>query len=808
MPCLFLFLVVLCGCTKDNKNSAKIEQLKIVRGGNQCALHGEYFKNDLVIEAFGPLSSSWFGISTSHDPVEGARIVFEVLDTASGMIVECENPFTDHGGAVRAKVKAGNKTGDFYVKAYPENNPQVSVTARFICGISVKGNKQEGRSESVLADPFEILVQGQDSKPLAGVPVYFQVVSSPESKTSAVCKPSSVKTDGNGIALTYMKLGSATGPYKVLAEISDPANGIFLRGIELYGMGLNLSKLIFIVFCGLAVFIFGMNLMSDGLQLVAGDKMREILKFFTGNRFTAVAAGTVVTGAIQSSSATTVMVVGFVNAGLMSLAQAIGVIFGANIGTTFTAQIISFKINDIAFPSIIAGVIMFLLARKSILKGWGQALLGFGLLFYGMTMMGDELKNIADFPSFINFFRTFDCSPVDGRLPLLSVLGAIGIGTIMTVLIQSSSATIGIALALATSGLLNFWTAVPLILGDNIGTTITAVLASIRANERAKQAALSHVMFNVFGVCYMVVLFFIPFPNTDIPIFMYFINSITPGDVFSEIPQNIERHIAMSHSMFNVFNVILFLPFIQYFEKICNKLIVVKDEKLVKTTLLEPHLLDTPSAAIGQVVLVISAMIEEAFSIVRKAMEENFLLSVYNEENAKEIAEREARIDAVQEEATEYLVQITSRTLTEKQAELIPLLMHCVNDAERIADHAENILELAHRLSNTKNKLSEDAITELKLVWETLKREAQNTMEYFKKADINSVKNAIEEEKKIDSLSKKYESEHITRMKKGKCKVRAGIIYIEMLSELEKIGDHIENIAERTPLIIENRKEI
>lgn len=739
--------------------------------------------------------------------MSGEKIIFEPLD-GSDVTVECANPLTDHGGVVRAKLKTGGRTGDNYIRIYPEKNPSADVVVRIVSGVVLSGSGQQTTTGEIVEKPISLVVQGAGSEFLKDVPVYFKVVSSPGSSTTANCKPSIAYTDENGKAETTFKAGEDTGTYGIVAEVSAPSKGIAIRGIEIKGMALNIFAIALVVAGGLAMFIFGMKMMSDGLQLVAGDRMREILKFFTNNRFTAVIAGAVVTGIIQSSSACTVMVVGFVNAGLLTLFQAIGVIFGANIGTTMTAQMISFKLEVLALPAVILGVIMLLLAKKSATKGWAQAILGFGMLFYGMIVMAHELKGVSDFPDFISFFRIFDCEPVNGRMPFLSVLGAIGVGTAMTLIIQSSSATIGIALALASSGLINFWTAVPLILGDNIGTTITAILASIGTNERAKQAALTHVLFNVFGVIYMTLLFYIPYPGTDIPIFLYLIDAITAGDVFSAVPQNIERHIAMAHTMFNVFNVILFLPFIVYFVKICEFIIKIPDEKLVKTTLLEPHLLDTPAVAIQQVVSTTYLMLEESCDMVKKAMNEYFFPAVYDPIAAEQLAEREKRIDQLQEEATEYMVQITARPLTEHQAEIIPLLMHCVNDAERIADHTEILMEFARRMSKAKNKLSDDALDELKTLWGIIENQSKSTMVYFKNTDIEEVKKALEDEKRVDEMTVQLENNHIERMKKGKCKVRAGVIYIEILAELEKIADHLTNIAERTPAIIEHKTHL
>ncbi|OGV54433.1 MAG: hypothetical protein A2017_03890 [Lentisphaerae bacterium GWF2_44_16] len=566
-------------------------------------------------------------------------------------------------------------------------------------------------------------------------------------------------------------------------------------------MSLNVFSLVISVLGGLALFIFGMTMMSDGLQMVSGEKMKRILHLFSCNRFIAVLAGALVTGVIQSSSACTVMVVGFVNAGLLNLTQAIGIVFGANIGTTATAQLISFDLGFLALPAVTIGVVIMLLAKKRIIKDWGQMLLGFGLLFFGMGMMSEELKVIGNFPSFMQFFNNFDCTPVNGRMPFISVLGAIGIGTAMTVLIQSSSATIGIALALAGSGLINFYTAIPLILGDNIGTTITAILASLNTNRRAKQAAVGHVLFNVLGATYMVLLFYVPYPGTDIPIFLYLINAITSGDVFAAVPENIERHIAMAHTMFNVFNVLLFLPFIAYIVKICNMIVKIEDEKKLVIQYLEPHLLETPSVAIEQSIKSLRYMLKEAWTMVDKSFNKSFLPAKTDKDLSTRLREKEEEVDKLQHDITEYLVQITKRELSEHQAEIIPLLMHCTNDAERIGDHADNILRLAKRFEASKGKLSESGRKELGKMWELLHSQAKSVIACFDDTDVNNISVALKDEKQINKYAKSFEKEHVKRLKKGSCDIVVGIIFIEILAELERVGDHLTNIAERAPEI-------
>ena len=545
-----------------------------------------------------------------------------------------------------------------------------------------------------------------------------------------------------------------------------------------------------------------MKLMGDGIQKVAGENMKKILQFFARNGIVAVLAGTLVTAVIQSSSATTVMVIGFINAGLLTLTQAIGIIFGANVGTTVTAQIISFNLSGLALPAITLGFLITL-SKKREINGWGETLLGFGLLFYGMTMMSDELRVLGDFPSFKEFFKAFDCMPAEpgSWMPLGAVLGAIGIGIAATVLIQSSSAAMGIVLALAGSGLINFYTAVPLLLGTNIGTTITAMLAAAAANRVAKQAALAHTLFNVFGVVLMLILFYVPYGSERIPVFLYFINAITPGDVFAAIPQNVERHIAMAHTFFNVTVVIVLLPFLKQFASLCNWLLPIPHDSKIKIKMLEPGLLNTPSIALKQTVTAIRKMVKDAWAMVDEAVNKQFLPGVSDKERCEALAAAEERIDEMQAEVTAYLVQITRKQLTEPQSELVPLLMHCTNDAERIADHTELILQLTSRLVKNEKKLSEAGRKDLRKMWDVLNDQAKNVINALGSDNPAMVKFALKDERKINKMADKFESAHIDRLRKGNCTMTNGVIFIEMLGELAKIGDHLSNIAERTPEI-------
>ena len=473
------------------------------------------------------------------------------------------------------------------------------------------------------------------------------------------------------------------------------------------------------VFGGLAIFIFGMKLMSDGLHKAAGERMRTILRFFSANRFMGVLSGTVVTTIIQSSSATTVMVVGFVNAGLLNLLQAIGIIFGANIGTTITAQLVAFNIAWIIMPSIIIGLLLVFLDNPTV-QGWGDTVLGFGFLFLGMSFMSNELKVLSHNEAFMNAFRLFDCAPVNGWIPPGALIGAIGIGLITTMIIQSSSACTGIIIAMGAGGLLNFYTAVALVLGSNIGTTVTAQLAAIPANRIAKQAALAHTLFNIVGVLLAISTFWIKIGDTDAPIFFSLVNSLSGN---SDLP----RHIANAHTVFNVCTTLLLLPFVPLLAKLCEK-IIPQTEKKVKYQRLEPNLLATPAIALSQTTTTLRKMLKKAWKMVDCAWDTYEKDDEKTQEKAQKLERREQRVDELQQEITDYLSMLMQKELSPGQAAAIPVLIHCTNDAERIGDHTETILELISHLKTDVARLSDSARQELAGLHEILRRQVECTL--------------------------------------------------------------------------------
>lgn len=802
-------IICISGCKQESSN-AKIEKLKIIRGAKQCALPGETFQKKLIIEVQGPQQKGLLGGKGERLQLANRKVLFALVDK-SDLKLSCAEATSNISGEVIVAVSAGKKIGDQYLRVIPVGAEDKSITVRFVTGIKIIGGSQEAYSNNYLDDPIQIKTVGSSGKALKGVPVYFTITSTPSSKgkSSAHLAKECVLTDNDGIASTRFKVGSKSGTYAIAATVADPAHNLFIRGISIKVMGINVFMVIVTVFGGLALFILGMQMMSDGLQAIAGENMRRLLQFFASNRIVAVLAGTLVTAVIQSSSACSVMVIGFINAGLLKLFQAIGIVLGADIGTTITAQIISFKLGALALPAIIIGAFAMMIIKRKTGKGWAATILGFGLLFFGMGMMGGELKTIGTFPTFIRFFSSFDCVPAAGQaMPFGNVLGAFAIGGLLTVVIQSSSASIGIIMALAGSGLINFYTAMPLMLGANVGTTVTAVLASIPANRRGKQVALAHVLTKATGTFYMLALFYVNWPGTDTPIFMYAVNEMTRGNVFAAIPQNTMRHVANAHTLFNFINVLLFIPFIGVLDKLCNYIIPVEVEKKEQITFLEPILLETPTVALEQVIQSLRHMVKESWSMVNCAMNNHFLKIKIDEKSEVELEAREEKIDELQAEITNYLVQLTRRELNDNHAKVIPLLMHCTNDAERIADHTENIIAFTYRLKKTKQELSTSGKAEIKELWDLLKDEAENVINSLNNRLAEGVENALKDEKQINKLVDKFEKSHVSRLSKGKCDPVVGIIYIEMLAELEKIGDHLTNIAERTPEIQEHYFEI
>lgn len=536
--------------------------------------------------------------------------------------------------------------------------------------------------------------------------------------------------------------------------------------------------MIFFLIGGLGFFFFGMKTMSEGLKKITGERLKTILHMVTKVPIMGILIGALVTCFIQSSSATSVMVVGFVNAGLLALKQAISVMIGANIGTTFTAWLVSamsvFKITNYALPFVGIGFAMNSFGRTKNAKLWGQIMMGFGILFIGLGFMKDAFVPLKDSPHIKEAFATFSNNP------LLGILA----GIVFTVLLQSSSATIAIVQVLAFSGIISFPAAIPLLIGDNIGTTITAQLAAMGTNTNARRAAMSHTIFNVVGAFYM--LFFI-----YTGLFVKFVDFIIPGTMTLK---NVMFYIAVSHSLFNVINAIVFLPFIGILERICIWVVPKKKGAIEKgPQFLEKHLLDTPPIALEQARKETARMLYVANKSVSTAVK-SFLENDLN--MSKQILELEATVDNLQTEITQYLVEIAQRSLTQEESEELPVLIHSVNDVERIGDHSENIIELAERKIEKKLPFTDEAIKELTLMWNELHNMMIETKSALKNKDSKKADNVLVREERINRFQADLKKSHTNRLSQGNCDVKSGIIFLDFVDNLEKIGDHLSNIAQ------------
>ncbi len=553
---------------------------------------------------------------------------------------------------------------------------------------------------------------------------------------------------------------------------------------------------------GLAIFIYGMGLMSEGLTQIAGARMKAVLGYVTKNRFAAILAGTVVTAIIQSSSATTVMTVGFVNAGLLSLQQAIGVIFGANIGTTITGQIVSFKLDDLAFPAILLGVVGLMIAKRTMVRGTWKTILGFGFLFFGMTLMSTELKTLAKESWFIDFFKMFDCTLTNGSMPMLSVLGAVAVGTLCTMVVQSSSATIGITIALANAGIINAWTAVPIVLGDNIGTTITAIFASIGTNANARRTALAHSLFNIIGTCILLCTFTIVFADKRgvvAPIYFHFVNWATPSIIMEQSgffagEGQAGRFVAMAHTLFNITNVIVLSFFIPFLARLCTR--IIPDTHKQHTLVLEPHLLMSPDLALDAARRALVEMTRRAWTVSSVSMMSCFGKTTIDEESVKRA---EQQIDDMQMQIRDYLIAVSQCKLTDVQARKIPELLHCVNDAERISDLA---FKIYHKTSHVRrDELHPE-----------LRKAADNVMSLvraFARDTISAIKTGRPSDNEPREIEHRihHEAKEITRLfsthmlNKDK-QAENDMALLSVVSGLRDISRHIRNIAVRIPLFM------
>lgn len=530
---------------------------------------------------------------------------------------------------------------------------------------------------------------------------------------------------------------------------------------------------------GIGLFLFGLRTMSDGLQLVAGRRLKAILTACTARPWTGLLLGTLVTALIQSSSATTVLTVGLVNAGLLNLGQAVSVVLGANIGTTFTAWLVSwlavFKISNYALPAIGIGLILNLASGKRLLRNYGQVLLGFGMLFLGISFMKDAFEPLASSTFVRDLFVKF------GTQPLLAVF----VGTVFTMLLQSSSATITITQLLAFQGLIPLPGALALILGDNIGTTITAEIASLGTSDiNAKRTARAHTLFNVLGVSYILIFLYLG-------LYQKAVEWIVPGPLS---PINIMTHIAVAHSLFNVVNALVFLPNINFLIRLASFFAPEKkSEKRLHGPQLVENLLDSPDLAMEAVQREILKMLDIAHESIECAL---YSIQHKDEKAADRAHLLEKATDTYQQGITGYLVSLAQLSLERYDAEQIPVMIHTVNDLERIGDHAVNLSELGLQAMIENYDFGTAADNEITILGKLIREMVEKTRGILLEDGEEAFERVIQVETEINRRQIESRVEHSHRISKGEVPFESALTFVDVVDNLEKVADHLMNVAE------------
>lgn len=528
---------------------------------------------------------------------------------------------------------------------------------------------------------------------------------------------------------------------------------------------------VFLLFGGLGLFLFGMKLMSDGLEQMAGDRMRAVLEFFTKNRFIGTMVGIIFTGIIQSSNATTVMVVSFVNSGLMDLYQATGVILGANIGTTVTGQLIAFNLSDIAPLFVIIGVVMYMFLNKKWVKKLGVVILGFGILFMGLSTMSNAMTLLKESPQLVGFIQM-----------LKSNLLAVFVGFCVTAVLQSSSAAVGILMLMVGQGLVPYELSFFLIMGCNMGSCVSALVVSLSGKKDAKRAASIHALFNVVGTVIVYI------------ILMIGLRPIADG-LLAFSGGDLSRAVANANSLIKIFEVIVLFPFMGWIVKATYLIIPGEDAKpedAFELKYIGKGTMTTSTTAVIDAIHELQHMGEVALGNLRLSME---ALAGKDEEKAQEVYRQEAYIDYMNQEITNYLVKINEMDLPSADAKMLGGLFHVVNDIERIGDHAENFADSAIERINKKIPFSDKAIRQLQEMTDMVLQVLEYSLDMFSNQNFEHMREIVRLEDAVDECEKKLQRSHVKRLSKEKCTPEAGMLYSDALSGLERVADHATNIA-------------
>lgn len=677
-------------------------------------------------------------------------------------------------------VQVSLTTGEVFAQdSIPESTAEYRIIKPYSSSIpNYSGDNQHQSIGLKIEKPLRVQVLDELDRPVANHPVYFEKIASPKDVDKFKIHNKVVYTDSNGISENFITLGSKKGYYEILAKIKGADNGNFL----IYKYHARKSNWVFMLVIGLlgglCLFLLGMNMMSEGMKRSAGDKMRSILSKLTHNRIVAVGVGTFVTMVIQSSSATTVMLVSFVQSNLMRFSQTIGIILGAAIGTTITTQLIAFKLSDYSLLIIALGFGIQTFSKSNKYKFIGQALLGFGVLFFGMHVMSEAMYPLRSYEPFIESLVTLEN-------PMIAIL----VGAVFTALIQSSSAFIGIMIILSTQGFLTLESSIGLVLGSNLGTAITAILASLNANREAKKVALAHTLIKVLGI--LIFVWWIPY-------FAEIVLSFTPKALLdsSNLYVAQPRQIANVHTIFNVALTLLILPFTNGFSKLIHKILPKKEilaPEPFKLKYLDNHIIHTPALALSlakQETIRMSRIVQEML---------NDVLQPYifkDAEKIKIIEEKEEKINFLRDNIKAYLLKITHNSQESRVQEAFQII-YTVKEFERIADIiSKTLCQKAKKWVNSDNKFSPQGEKEILDYHTRSMKQISRAIEVFRDVNLEKAEAMKRKYKKYRTIAIELEKHHYERLQQ---EVEESILssktHLEIIGLLREVSSHATNIA-------------
>jgi len=639
-----------------------------------------------------------------------------------------------------------------------------------IDGEDISGNSQIGLAGEYLHRPIRVHVSDDEGRSAGGIPLEFKVVEAGTGLESAVGFPQidnpQVETGPDGNAAVTLRFGSRSGTFHVLCSPASQHGNSLVFTVKAYRQHWLVFMLVGIS-GGLAIFLFGIRFGGRGLQKAAGKRLRDTVARLTTNRFMGLVTGVIITAIIQSSSATTAMLVSFANAGIIGLSQALGVILGADIGTTLTVQLIAFRIFDYALVIVAAGFIL-LASKIERYSRLGQIIMGFGLLFFGMTIMAGAVEPVKDHPTFVRFMIGVERNPVL----------AIAISALFTALIHGSAATIGLVLIFAFEGVITLKSAIPLVLGANIGTCATALLASVSSNAEGKRIAWAHTLFKISAVVMI-------FP---------FLNQFT--NLVSSTSSTVTRQIANAHTLFNVGAAVLFFPFVKPWGKLFKFL--VKDEEVsvevFRPAYLDHRVLDTPSLALGQATREILRMADITYGVFSKSID---VFLTDNEALREKLIEEDDKIDMLEEAITPYLTQISGKDMSDEEAQRAVSLLFIVKNLELIGDIvSKSLMDLALKKIMVSPRFSKDALDRIREYHDQIEKTFQMAIDSFASQDKKLAEEVVERKSEMNILERQLHKEHLSLLKGSRDEVvETSTVYLDAISDLKRINSYASGIA-------------